>query len=195
MVTPQISGLKNGDALAALAASGIVGVTGDNTWTFLRSPVSVHHMLLTTVANNGFAGWASMGPLWCTAPSHTLSPWALACQCNNALPVRGQAPFARFQLLSRGVLLSPPAHQQPPCLPHHRMKIVPREATEVYFNCTTTGQNFELYNRLYPGLVPNFDGILQREAARVAANMLRLRKDPHMMVGRGARGANVIGAV
>ena len=62
------------------------------------------------------------------------------------------------------------------------MKIVPREATEIYFNCATTGQNYEIYNSIYPGLVPNFDGLLQREAARVAANMLRLRKDPHMMV-------------
>ena len=56
MVTPQLSGLNNGDALAALAANGIMGVTGDNSWPFLKSPVSVHHTLTTTAARNGFAG-------------------------------------------------------------------------------------------------------------------------------------------
>jgi hypothetical protein len=32
MVTPQISGLRNGDALATLKANGVTCVTGDNTW-------------------------------------------------------------------------------------------------------------------------------------------------------------------
>jgi hypothetical protein len=32
MVTPEISGLMNGDVLAALSSNGITCSTGDNTW-------------------------------------------------------------------------------------------------------------------------------------------------------------------
>jgi hypothetical protein len=49
MVTPAISGLFNGDALAAIAAAGITTVVGDNTWpTLLLNKDSPYHLLATT---------------------------------------------------------------------------------------------------------------------------------------------------
>ena len=32
--------------------------------------------------------------------------------------------------------------------------ILPRFATEVYFNCTTVAQNVQMYNNLYSGAAP-----------------------------------------
>ncbi|KIZ05734.1 hypothetical protein MNEG_2222 [Monoraphidium neglectum] len=121
MVTPQISGLRNGDALAALAGRGIQCVTGDNTWKFLLHPTNPHYMLYTTPDTNGYAN----------------------------------------------------------------MAILPRWATEVYFNCSTAAQNVRLYNRLYQsyyGTASTISDIMKREAARVVREgLLKLRKDPHMM--------------
>lgn len=45
---PQISGLVNGDALAALTARGVVCGTGDNTWAHLRNADAPHSMLYST---------------------------------------------------------------------------------------------------------------------------------------------------
>lgn len=44
----QISGLVNGDVLAALNARGMVCATGDNTWTHLKNLTSPHSMLYST---------------------------------------------------------------------------------------------------------------------------------------------------
>jgi hypothetical protein len=48
MVTPSISGLFNADSLAALAASGVTAVAGDNTWPVLTNRANPHHVLYTT---------------------------------------------------------------------------------------------------------------------------------------------------
>ncbi|KAI8474659.1 MAG: hypothetical protein J3K34DRAFT_465487 [Monoraphidium minutum] len=121
MVTPQISGLRNGDALAALTAAGVTCGTGDNTWPFFLSPVSPHHMLYSTLAANGHDGFA----------------------------------------------------------------ILPRFATQVYYNSSTAGQNSRLYNRLYQsyfGAPSSIADIMRREAQRVVREgLLKLRKDPYMM--------------
>ena len=58
MVTPQISGLRNGDALAALAEAGVTCATGDNTWPFLLKQDNPYHPLYTTAATNGYDGLA-----------------------------------------------------------------------------------------------------------------------------------------
>jgi hypothetical protein len=58
MVTPEISGLVNGDALAALTSKGIQCGTGDNTWAHLRNLAAPHQMLYTTQALSNFAGFA-----------------------------------------------------------------------------------------------------------------------------------------
>lgn len=47
MVTPQISGLSNGDVLRALAANGFQCSAGDNTWKHLLNADSPHEMLYT----------------------------------------------------------------------------------------------------------------------------------------------------
>ncbi|GBF97931.1 hypothetical protein Rsub_10604 [Raphidocelis subcapitata] len=119
MVTPQISGLRNGDALAALAEAGVTCGTGDNTWPFLLNQDNPYHPLYTTAATNGYDGFA----------------------------------------------------------------IIPRFATEVYYNCSTATQNEILYNRLYSGYYgpSTIDDILAREAARVVRDsLLKLRHDPFM---------------
>jgi hypothetical protein len=88
MVTPQISGLRNGDALSALKQyGGINCAVGDNTWPFLGAkPDNPHQLLYTTAAVNGFDGF----------------------------------------------------------------QIIPRFATEIYFNCSTPAQNVALYNKVQP---------------------------------------------
>ncbi|KAI8465295.1 MAG: hypothetical protein J3K34DRAFT_461466 [Monoraphidium minutum] len=119
LVTPQISGLANGDVLSSFAAAAVTCATGDNTWRHLMHPTNPHAMLSTTAAANGYDGFS----------------------------------------------------------------ILPRWATEIYFNCSTVQQNLDLYNHIYaPQLGPStFDQVLDREAARVLGNILALRKDPHMM--------------
>jgi hypothetical protein len=47
-VSPQISGLMNGDALSALVKNGIKCGTGDNSWAHLRNLAKPHQMLYTT---------------------------------------------------------------------------------------------------------------------------------------------------
>jgi hypothetical protein len=126
--TSQISGLHNGDALAALARLGAGCAVGDNTWSFLTNPDNPHHMLYTTEEEHGYGG---------------------------------------FQIL-------------------------PRFATEIYFNCSTASQNLAMYNALYRsffGKDSTIDELMQREAALVVRDgLLSLRHDPYMMVS-GRRSA------
>jgi hypothetical protein len=55
MVTPQISGLSNGDTLAALAQQSTTCGMGDNTWPYLRGP-NPHRMLLTSQVRPAWGG-------------------------------------------------------------------------------------------------------------------------------------------
>jgi hypothetical protein len=124
MVTPQISGLLNGDALSALVANGITCAVGDNTWPALfTNPANPYHALRTTAAKNGYDGFT----------------------------------------------------------------ILPRFATEIYYNCSIPAQNEALYNNLYRsyfGGDSTIDQIVAREALRVVRDgLLKLRHDPYMMVG------------
>lgn len=123
MVTPQISGLRNGDALAALEAAGITCAVGDNTWQFLRNDYNTYNMLYATLDGNGYSG----------------------------------SDFA----------------------------VLPRFATEIYFNCSTPDQVAAMYNAMYGSYygTSTIDDIMQREAARVVRDgLMKLRYDPHMMV-------------
>jgi len=127
MVTPQISGLLNGDALAALKTyGGISCATGDNTWPQLFiNPSTPYHSLRTSVATNGYDGFV----------------------------------------------------------------IVPRFATEIYYNCSVPNQNEVLYNNLYStywGGPSTINDIVRREAVRVVRDgLLKLRHDSYMMVSFG----------
>ena len=128
MVTPQISGLLNGDALAALVKNGITCAVGDNTWPFLAAkPSNPYGLVYTTKAANGYDGFA----------------------------------------------------------------ILPRSATEIYYNCSVPAQNEALYNKLYStyyGSNSTMAQIVAREAVRVVRDgMLKLRQDPYMMVSKWVR--------
>jgi hypothetical protein len=54
MVTPQISGLVNGDALSGLKSQGIECTTGDNTWAHLRNLANPYQMLYSNVVSGKF---------------------------------------------------------------------------------------------------------------------------------------------
>jgi hypothetical protein len=62
----------------------------------------------------------------------------------------------------------------------------PKTHPQVYYNASNAAQEVTLYNRLYTafwGGPSTIDQIMQREAVRVVREgLLKLRKDPHMMV-------------
>lgn len=103
-VTPSISGLFNGDALAGLAASGIRAVTGDNTWPVLTNAGSPHHVLYTTEAVNGYPTAAAefalaIMPRWATSIAFDAST------IQEALDVYNNAAVASEKELSFDALL------------------------------------------------------------------------------------------
>jgi hypothetical protein len=57
VVTPQVSGLSNGDVLAALVGRGFLAAVGDNSWAHLR-PTNRYHLLRTTTESSNYAGFA-----------------------------------------------------------------------------------------------------------------------------------------
>ncbi len=56
IVTPQISGLANGDMFKGLSSVGISVVTGDNSWAYLR-PDKPHSLFYTTMAASNYEGY------------------------------------------------------------------------------------------------------------------------------------------
>ncbi|KAF8850515.1 hypothetical protein BDZ45DRAFT_717811 [Acephala macrosclerotiorum] len=61
-----ITGLHNGDALRAWLDNGIVSVVGDNTRPVLMNSVNEMWLLISTVAENGYAG-VQISPRWATS--------------------------------------------------------------------------------------------------------------------------------
>ena len=78
MVTPQISGLVNGDTLAALAKNGLQCAAGDNTWSHLKNLKKPHQMLVTTKASPGGTEALARYP-----------PTAIKCSCRARCTVPG----------------------------------------------------------------------------------------------------------
>ncbi|KAM7217685.1 hypothetical protein V8F06_006940 [Rhypophila decipiens] len=66
LVPPAISGLHNGDAIRAFLNNGIKYVVGDNTRSLLRNTQSEYWPIVTTVANDGYAGLTII-PRWATS--------------------------------------------------------------------------------------------------------------------------------
>lgn len=56
LIPPAITGLHNGDAIKAWYDNGIRFVVGDNTRPVLRNQNNTFYPLITTVADNGYAG-------------------------------------------------------------------------------------------------------------------------------------------
>lgn len=56
LVPPAITGLHNADVIRAWVDNGLRYVVGDNTRPPLRNPNNKYHPLISTVANNGYAG-------------------------------------------------------------------------------------------------------------------------------------------
>jgi hypothetical protein len=81
LVPPAITGLHNGDVIQAWIQNGIVNVVGDNTRPVLLNTQNEHWPLISTVADNGYAGLTIM-PRWattiyynCDTPECTLAEW------------------------------------------------------------------------------------------------------------------------
>ncbi|KAH8591153.1 hypothetical protein B0O99DRAFT_551159 [Bisporella sp. PMI_857] len=81
LIPPAITGLHNADALRAWATNGITQVIGDNTRPALLDQQNEHWPLITTVADNGYAG-IQITPRWstniyynCHLPECTVREW------------------------------------------------------------------------------------------------------------------------
>lgn len=64
-IPPGISGMHNGDALHAFMDNGIIGGVGDSTRPALVNQINSHWPLVTTVEENGYAGY-TIFPRWAT---------------------------------------------------------------------------------------------------------------------------------
>lgn len=72
LIPPAITGLHNGDVIKAWMDNGIFNVVGDNTRPVLENTVNEYWPLITTVADNGYAGLVVM-PRW-VSTANTFSP-------------------------------------------------------------------------------------------------------------------------
>ncbi|KAK0386716.1 hypothetical protein NLU13_6551 [Sarocladium strictum] len=81
LIPPAITGLHNGDAIKAWMDNGLAYVVGDNTRPVLRNQDNKYWPLITTVANNGYAGlvvvprFATMIYYNCHTPECTTKEW------------------------------------------------------------------------------------------------------------------------
>jgi hypothetical protein len=116
MVTPEISGIYNKDALQAIYDTGKRVIVGDNS-IIAYVPANRYHAYMTTTAVNGFAGIA----------------------------------------------------------------VVPRFATEMYFNCADPDEEVIFFNnQTWNPVKMTYPEILQMEAFRTARGVLALRRDAYM---------------
>lgn len=81
LVPPAITGLHNADAIKAWMDNGLQYVVGDNTRPPLKNPNSKFHPLISSVANNGYAGlviiprYATTIYYNCDKPQCTTQEW------------------------------------------------------------------------------------------------------------------------
>ena len=130
LVTPMITGLFNGDALAAMFQRGISSVVGDNSRLNLVPSPKRHWPIVTSKDVHGFDG----------------------------------------------------------------MTIIPRFATEIYFDCSRPEENIGEYNFIYSkqlGNTTSIDQIMEREGDRVLSAMFSLLKDSHMFHQANMRVADI----
>ncbi|KAI9008053.1 hypothetical protein BC832DRAFT_591301 [Gaertneriomyces semiglobifer] len=118
MVTPMITGLHNGDALASMVANGITTAVSDAT--------------RVDVSNT----------------TYPYLPWISSTQTAN----------------------------------YNGFNVIPRQATVIYFNCTTQEQNMVLYNNMYRDIQGDQDWnfLMRYETDRVTSLLLQLRHDGYM---------------
>jgi hypothetical protein len=72
------------------------------------------------------------------------------------------------------------------------MVVIPRYATRVYFNCSTTSENVLLHGNMYPnqkGL--QFSDILNQDTQQVVANLMTLKWDAYMFHQANLRNADL----
>ncbi|KAJ3317489.1 hypothetical protein HDU76_001159 [Blyttiomyces sp. JEL0837] len=71
------------------------------------------------------------------------------------------------------------------------MTVLPRSATRVYYNCSTTQENVLLHNALYPGQGATMKSILQQEIDRVVYKLFALHQDAYMFHQANLRNADL----
>ncbi|KNC96447.1 uncharacterized protein SPPG_08039 [Spizellomyces punctatus DAOM BR117] len=130
MITPMITGLHNGDALASLVANGITSVVGDTTRTDCTNQTYPYHPWISTTASSNYNGYT----------------------------------------------------------------VIPRQATVIYFNCSTPAQDIVLYNNMYQAVqgVKDWNYLLyDYETERVVALLMQLRHDGYMFHQANLRNADL----
>ncbi|KAJ3329732.1 hypothetical protein HDU76_007251 [Blyttiomyces sp. JEL0837] len=68
---------------------------------------------------------------------------------------------------------------------------IPRAATRVYYNCSTTQENAFLHNAIYTGQSSTFSSILQQEVDRVIYKLFALHQDAYMFHQANLRNADI----
>ncbi|KAJ3317490.1 hypothetical protein HDU76_001160, partial [Blyttiomyces sp. JEL0837] len=71
------------------------------------------------------------------------------------------------------------------------MIVIPRSATRIYYNCSTTQEDAFLHNALYPGQGATFQSILQQEVDRVIYKLFALHQDAYMFHQANLRNADL----
>jgi hypothetical protein len=131
---------------------------------------------------SNYAGFAIL-PRWATEvrPGPAALGRGLSCRLRSLLALHhGPRPP------------TPPARPHPPptANPNRQPRPPSPQPHQIYYNCSTLADNLALYNTFYASAYGPSSGpdMMRREAARVAADVLALRKDPHMMHQAGGRG-------
>jgi hypothetical protein len=70
--------------------------------------------------------------------------------------------------------------------------IIPRAATAIYYNCSTTQENVNLWKAIYPGLPYTFPQILSAESERVLYKLMQLHWDAYMFHQANLKNLNPI---
>jgi len=125
IVTPEISGLHNGDALRALSDNNVLYAVGDTSRSDL-SPGNFYYPFVSNQTSSNFDGF-----------------------------------FA-----------------------------IPRQPTEVYWDCSTIEENMAIYNERYHTFNVDWNTNLNNEAERHVKDFLKLRHDPYMFHEGNLRNAD-----
>jgi len=125
IVTPEISGLHNGDALRALSENNVFYAVGDTSRPDL-SPANFYYPFISNQTSSNFDGFY----------------------------------------------------------------VIPRQPTEVYWDCSTIDENMAIYNERYNTFNVDWNTNLNIEAVRHVKDFLKLRHDPYMFHEGNLRNAD-----
>jgi hypothetical protein len=164
LVPPKISGLYNPNSLKAELDEGIFNIVGDNTRNGLNAATAYQR-----------TEWA---PERCVASVADPNDWF-----NKPDNLTAANPYHALWTVDNPALDTVTAYKAV----NNRYDgqfVLPRWATEIYFDASTDLENTYMYNYIVHRKDPveevPFATILQREADRVVNNLVSLRRDAYM---------------